>query len=193
MTTEIGRVVRLQIQNGSLKRGDRPRRVYDPRALAEVSLLRVSPLGAAFEADGKTILDVHHGRHSASKSSPGREVSFGLTSHYRRMQGEYGPHIVDGCAGENILVASDRAWRLEDFSGGLVFRSRTSGALLALTRVSVADPCVEFSRFALCGEDSPARLKPVLQFLGEGTRGYCFTPAEEGSIEIGDSLLLLAP
>ena len=189
---EIGRVVHLQVQTASLKLGERPQRVYDPAALAEVSRLRLTREGAAGERDGALLLDVHHAAHPSSKSEPGREVSVGFTSHYEKMQGEYGSHLAAGCAGENILVETDRVFRLEDFAAGLAFQHAGSGALLRLTRVSVADPCVEFSRYALCAPAaSPQDLKPVLQFLGEGIRGYCFTPDAEGEVQVGDALVLL--
>ena len=110
------------------------------------------------------------------------------------MREEYGEHVSTGCAGENVLVetAPDRVWRLQDFAAGLAFEKRASGARLRLSRVTVADPCVEFSRYALSApEASPQEIKPVLQFLGEGMRGYVFTPDDEGEIEIGDRLVTL--
>jgi hypothetical protein len=192
---EIGTVVRLQVQTASLKRGERPRRVYDPAPLAEAERLRLSPFGAAAERDSAPQLDVHHAAHPASKHEPGREVSFGFVSHYRRMRDEYGAHLAVGCAGENILVETepDRIWRLEDFASGLALRSRESSALLRLQNVTVADPCVEFSRYSLRDPDAPPQeLKPVLQFLGEGTRGFVCTPEGEGEVAIGDRLILLA-
>lgn len=189
---EIGRVVRLQVQTASLKRGERPSRVYDPAPLAEVSRLLLSLRGAAGERDGAPLLDVHHADHPHTKTEPGREASFGFTSHYGKMRGAYGEHLAVGCAGENVLVETDRIWRLEDFGGGLAFAGRESGALLRLSRVSVADPCVEFSRYALRAPAAPpAEVKPVLQFLAEGTRGYVFTPESDGVVAVGDALVLL--
>ena len=41
----IGTVTRLQIQRGSLKRGDKPTRVYDPAPLLSVPVLNVTPDG----------------------------------------------------------------------------------------------------------------------------------------------------
>lgn len=189
---EIGQVVRLQVQKASLKLGERPRRVYDPAPLLEVPRLHLSRSGAAGEIGGEHVLDVHHAAHPATKSEPGREVSFGFTSHYGKMREAYGTHLSPGCAGENVLVETERIWRLEDFEPGLAFRSRETGSVLPLYRVTIADPCVEFSRYSLrAPEASPAELKPVLQFLGEGTRGYCFTPGAEGTLEVGDTLVLL--
>jgi hypothetical protein len=188
---EIGKVVGLQVQTASLKRGERPRRVYDPAPLARVDRLRLSPRGAVGERGGEVLFDVHHADHPKSKAEPGREVTFGFTSHYGRMRERFGPHLEPGCAGENILLETDRVWALGDFSPALVLRSRRDGRTLRLREVTVAAPCVEFSRFSL---DDPAagpqELKPVLQFLDAGVRGYCFTPAGEGVVEIGDTLEL---
>jgi hypothetical protein len=189
---ELGRIVRLQVQAGSLKRGEKPNRVYDPAPLSPVERLILSPEGAVgVAASGQSLFDVHHPKHPHSKSEPGREVSFGFTGHYEAMRGRYGARLEVGCAGENILVESSRRWQLEDFAKGLAIRSASSGALLPLANVSVAAPCVEFSRFALADPAaSPQDLKPVLQFLDEGTRGYVFTPGGRGEVAVGDALLL---
>jgi hypothetical protein len=190
---ELGRVVRLQVQTDSLKRGERPARVYDPAPLVEVVRLRLSRDGAVGRAaSGEEHMDVHHPEHPRTKSTPGREASFGFTSHYGRMRDRYGEHVKTGCAGENILIETGRVWRLEDFAAGLAFRS-ASGTLLPLEQVTVAAPCVEFSRFALAEPAAiPADLKPVLQFLDEGTRGYVFTPGTDGEVAVGDALVLRA-
>ena len=191
--TPLGRVVRLQVQTGSLKLGEKPHRVYDPSPLASVEALCLTPRGAeGVTGDGKTLVDVHHADHPRTKYEPGREVSFGFTSHYGKMRAQYGDRVAIGCAGENILLESDRVYRLEDFASGLAFRSAGSGATVRLDAVIVADPCVEFSRFSLGDPGAtPQDLKPVLQFLGEGTRGYCFTPAAEMRLVPGDLLVAL--
>ena len=141
-------------------------------------------------AAGEEILDVHHNEHPRTKSEPGREVSFGFTGHYGRMRDRYGAHVTTGCAGENILIESARVWKLGDFAAGLVLRT-AAGALLLLEQVTVAAPCVEFSRFSLADpQASPQDLKPVLQFLDDGTRGYVFTPGGNAEVAIGDILVL---
>ncbi len=190
---EFGRIVRLQVQTDTLKRGERPARVYDPAPLVEVVRLTLSPVGAVGKtASGEEHLDVHHPAHPRTKSAPGREVSFGFTSHYGRMRERYGRHVSTGCAGENILIETDRVWRLEDFEAGLAFRD-AAGRLLPLDLVTVAAPCVEFSRFTLAEPHAtPQELKPVLQFLDEGTRGYVFTPGADGEVAVGDALVLRA-
>jgi len=192
--TPLGLVVRLQVQTAGLKRGQRPNRVYDPSPLLEVPRLRLTPKGAAGEAadGGAVALDVHHADHPATKKAPGREVSIGFTSHYGKMRERYGKRLAIGCAGENILLEADRVFRLEDFAGGLAFSSGATGELLELTAVTVAAPCVEFSRFSLGKPHaSPPELKPVLQFLDDGTRGYVFTPGGELVLRPGDLLVSL--
>ena len=187
----LGRVVRLQVQTGSLKLGERPNRVYDPGPLLPVTELLLTPRGAAgATAQGEVVFDVHHADHPASKAEPGREVSFGFTSHYGKMRERFGERVAPGCAGENILIEAERVHRLEDFALGLAFRSASTGALVRLAVVSVADPCVEFSRFTLAEpQASPQDLKPVLQFLGDGMRGYCFTPSGDFTLRPGDELV----
>ena len=67
----IGTIVRLQIQESSLKVGDRPRR-YDPVPIRSVPALRVSTAGVVGLAkNGETIVDVHHDDHPASKNRGG--------------------------------------------------------------------------------------------------------------------------
>jgi len=191
--TPIGTVVHLQIQTSSLKKGVRPLRVYDPSPLLPVPRLRLAPEGAVGLAeDGSEHPDVHHAAHPHTKRARGREVSFGFTSHYGSMRERYGEKIHPGCAGENVLLETGRAWRLDDFAAGLALRSARTGALVRLAEVTVAAPCVEFSRFSLGDRHASSReLKPVLQFLDHGMRGYCCTPSGEGIVEIGDTLVTL--
>ena len=67
----IGTIVRLQVQESSLKVGDKPRR-YDPAPIRSVPALRVSPAGVVGLAEsGESILDVHHHDHPASKNRGG--------------------------------------------------------------------------------------------------------------------------
>jgi hypothetical protein len=189
----VGTVVGLQVQTATLKTGEKPWRVYDPSPLRPVARLRLTPDGVVGIADdGGEHVDVHHFSHHQTKHEAGREASFGFTSHYAKMRGEYGGRIVAGCAGENVLVETDRVWRLEDFERGLAFQSAATGEVAPLDAIIVADPCVEFSRFSLGNPAAPPQdVKPVLQFLGEGTRGYCFTPRRESVLTPGDRLVVL--
>ena len=111
--TPLGKVVRLQVQAAALKSGERPNRVYGTAPIVEVEELLLTPEGAVgMDAAGARILDVHNTAHPETRYSDGNTVSFGLTSHYARMRERFGPHMVDGCAGENILVETDAPLRL---------------------------------------------------------------------------------
>src|SRR5438270_6299133 len=101
----LGRVVRVQIQRSKLKLGEKPNRVYDPAPLLEVDELTLMPEGAlARLPDGGLMLDVHHPAHPETRNlDRTNDISVGFTPHYAAMREHYGAHLVDGCAGENIL------------------------------------------------------------------------------------------
>lgn len=191
---QIGTVVRLQIQESSLKVGTNPRR-YDPAPLRAVSSLRITPAGVvASDADDAPLIDVHHRDHPASKNHEGvNGISLGFTGHYRAMRDRFGPHLVDGIAGENILIEADRQFDAEELAHGVVI-SDENGHLLPLQQVIVAAPCAEFTRFAMRFPDD-ARPDPTvtkaLQFLHNGMRGfYASHPGETATIHLGDRVFL---
>jgi len=147
--TPLGKVVRLQVQAEPLKSGEKPNKVYATAAIVEVERLLLTPTGAVgFDAAGAQILDVHNTAHPATRYTEGNTVSFGLTSHYARMRERFGPHMVDGCAGENILVETDAPLYLSELGERLGLRG-ANGEVLALANACVALPCVEFSKFAI--------------------------------------------
>lgn len=191
--TTLGTVVRLQVQAAALKSGERPNRVYGTAPLVEVEELLLTPAGAVgVDAAGVKILDVHNTAHPSTRYSDGNTVSFGLTSHYARMRERFGPHMVNGCAGENILVETDAPLRLPELGARVGLRGAT-GEILEFSAIRVALPCVEFSKFTVRDQDaSPADLKPVLQFLDEGTRGFYVMAARAGTVRRGDELVALA-
>src|SRR6266702_4866570 len=131
----IGTVTRLQIQRSSLKTGEKPDRIYDPAPLLPVPRLSVTPdgvLGAS--ADGGWMVDVHHRTHPATKNEDGLHgVSLGFTSHYAAMRERFGERIVVGCAGENVIVATDRMFTYDDLAGGARNDSHVASELV--TRV----------------------------------------------------------
>lgn len=191
--TPLGRVVRLQVQAAPLKSGEKPNRVYGTAAIVEVEQLLLTPEGAVgVDGAGARILDVHNTAHPATRYTDGNTVSFGLTSHYARMRERFGAHMMDGCAGENMLVETARPLRLEDLGGRVGLRAAAGGDVLEFATLRVALPCVEFSKFAVRNQDAaPADLKPVLQFLDEGTRGFYVMAARSGAIRRGDELVAL--
>ncbi len=171
----IGTIVRLQVQESSLKVGPKPRR-YDPAPIRSVPAMSASPAGVVgLVENGETIVDVHHREHRSSKNRDGENgISLGFTAHYLAMRERFGPHLHDGVAGENILIAVDRQFPAGDLAGGVVVEG-TDGRRLELHPVIVAAPCGEFARYALKFPDD-ARPDPTvteaLRFLDAGMRGF---------------------
>ena len=174
----IGRIVRLQVQESSLKVGERLRRWYEPGPIRAVPMLTLDARGVTGrEADGTAVPDVHNATHPASKYRGENGVSVGFTSHYAVMQARFGDHLVDGIAGENILIATDRVFAEADFAAGIHIEA-VDGALVRLDEVIGAEPCVEFSRYALrypLDAPSDRAVTDALTFLREGTRGFYAT------------------
>ena len=194
----IGSVVRLQVQLRSLKAGERPRRWYDPEPIRAVPRLGIDASGVTgWDAEGTRLDDVHNLSYPGGRNRGNNHVSLGFTSHYGSMRRRFGTHLRDGIAGENILVATGLAGGLSfpdaDLTGALAIE--TASGLIHLTDLSVAEPCAEFSRFALRlegfdGEEAPA-VKEALQFLRRGMRGYYAARATEGTVELGDLIYRL--
>src|SRR5689334_7080110 len=149
----IGQVKLVQIQRASLKAGQRPHSYYDPAPLLAVPLLRLVPVGVVGQAgDRQELIDVHNAAHPESKSRQGENgISLNFTGHYQAMRAQFGAHLVDGCAGENILIAADRVYALGDLGAGLLIY-RGDRCVARLADLLVAAPCVEFSQFAQAGD-----------------------------------------
>lgn len=188
----IGEIVRLQVQSASLKVGEPPRKRYDPSPLRAVPQLLLTPDGVAGRlSDGTVLEDVHNRTHPASKNRDTNGVSVLFTGHYATMRERYGSHLTDGIAGENILVTAPGRFLEDDVAAGLVIET-SDARLISLVRVIVADPCVEFSRWALrFPEDArPDRtVADAVTFLGDGLRGfYAGYDGEPVTIRLGDRL-----
>lgn len=196
---EIGRIKQVQIQRSPLKIGQKPHRYYDPSPLLIVNSLLLSPRGViGVTAEGEEIIDVHHVEHPASRNHSVNAISVGFTSHYQSMRTYFGPHLLDGCAGENILVETEDEQEPKHLEQGIAIQSANTGLVVRLTDIMVAAPCVEFSQFASCdimplvGE----RLKEALQFLDNGKRGFYMTLAPEQepvAIQAGDIVFSFEP
>jgi hypothetical protein len=191
----IGTVVRLQVQESSLKVGDKPRR-YDPAPIRSMPAIRLDPAGVIGLAEnGETILDVHNHDHPSSKNRGGENgISLGFTAHYLAMRQRFGQHVADGIAGENILIEVDRQFPLEALANGVVVEG-TGGRRLELRPIIVAAPCVEFSRYALRFPDGArpdATVTEALRFLDAGMRGFYATyTGEPAVVEIGARVFLV--
>ena len=194
---EIGQVKIVQVQRASLKFGERPNRYYDPSPLLVVERLLASAEGAVGEtAGGETVVDIHHTGHPDTKNIKGvNGLSLGFTGHYRQMRARYGDHVVDGCAGENIIVEAEPSFGLDDLSGQLAIQNSATGQFVYFTQLLVAAPCVEFSHF-VNRESSPLaaeQLKATLQFLDDGIRGFYATlaDAQQAVIQAGDKVFIV--
>ncbi|MCW2681073.1 MAG: hypothetical protein JWM62_2474 [Frankiales bacterium] len=180
----LGTVVRLQVQRSRLKPGPRGARVYDPSPLLEVSTLEVGPRGVVGWVDGESHLDVHHADHSDSRNNQLRNgLSLLPGAHYDRMRSRFGEHLVDGVAGESLLLDTDGPWT--DLPDHLLLET-VDGEPLPLTGAAPAAPCVEFSRFCLRGDEG---LEQALEDLDGGTRGFYVTVGGSGRVQAGCRLL----
>jgi hypothetical protein len=170
----VGRIVRLQVQTAHLKRGEQPRRWYDPAPITEVATLRLEDGGVSgVDADGTVHHDVHHRDHPISRHRGDNGVSVGFTSHYAAMRERFGAHLPDGVAGENILVESGDRHTVEALGGTLLIE--TGDGIARLADVTIAAPCVEFTRFCLRWpkDARPDRtVTEALRFLDGGMRAF---------------------
>jgi hypothetical protein len=191
----IGTVARLQIQRGSLKRGEKPTRLYDPAPLLSVPSLSVSPDGAlgASPADAETwIVDVHHRAHPQTKNEDGAHgISIGFTSHYAAMQEHFGERVALGCAGENIIAEVDRRLSYEELAGGVAILSPDGAERVRLKVLQVAHPCRPFTGWALGKTVEPEELKKHLQFLDNGMRGFYCQGESAGTVRVGDLVAIV--
>lgn len=181
----IGTVVRLQVQRSQLKPGPRGSRVYDPAPLLEVSALEVGPRGVT--GDGH--LDVHHAVHPDTRNV---RLLNGLSllprPHYGRLRARFCDHLVDGSAGESLLLDTEGPW--EQAPEGDLLLETADGDLLPLTDAAPAAPCVEFARFCLQRPPGPddAELARALEDLDGGARGFYVVVGGQGRVEPGARL-----
>jgi hypothetical protein len=191
----LGKVIRLQIQRSPLKAGEKPDRMYDPSPILAVSELTLTRQGAIARAlDGALLLDVHHADHPQTRNVKSvNALSVGFTSHYAAIRAQYGDHVTDGCAGENILIEAERRVMLEEIAAGLAIQPAGADAPVWLRVNQVAAPCREFSGYVMDGPGAAA-LKEALQFLDDGLRGfYCaLAGSEPVTIAVGDRVLIPA-
>ncbi|PYO75033.1 MAG: MOSC domain-containing protein [Gemmatimonadetes bacterium] len=190
---ELGRIVRLQVQRSSLKTGEKPTRVYDPARLLTVSHLAIGPEGVLGQAaDGAWLVDVHHRAHPQTKNEDGAHgVSLGFTSHYAAMRERFGDRLTLGCAGENIVVETQRRIAFEDLEHGVALLDEGGNELARLDVLQVAHPCRPFSGWALGGMVESDVLKETLQFLDGGMRGFYCRGVGSGIVAVGDRVAVL--
>jgi len=176
----IGTVVRLQVQRSRLKPGEKPYRVYDPAPLLEVDELVVTPRGVTGPGG---LLDVHHADHPDTRNVKLRNgLSVMTRPRYDALRAAYGAHLVDGIAGESLLLDQGG-----DLSGPLVLETEEGGLDLM---GAAAPPCVEFSRFVLgrgLGDSGPEVLA-AMAALDDGARGFYLQTHGTGRVRAGARL-----
>ncbi len=183
------RIVRLQVQRGPVKVGRAPLRSYQPAAIVSVERILAEPRGVrGVTPDGEEILDVHHRDHPQSRDPKGRAGFLVMgTGDYVALRQRYGEHVVDGIAGETVLV--DAPDGLAPLTPPPVVTVSTADGPLELHDVREADPCVEFSRFCLRQGPSPvvdAAVRRALIDLDHGARGYRSIASGVATIRVGD-------
>jgi hypothetical protein len=182
---ELGRIVRLQVQTSSLKAGPPKGRYYDPTPIREVDWLELTSDGAVAIIDGERVIDVHNASHPDTKNRDGiNPLSIGFTSHYDRMRERFDVHLVNGIAGENILVETSQSVEFNQARAGFVIEG-DDGRRIDLGTVSIAHPCVEFSRFALNDRAAaPLIVSGALGFLDNGLRGFYASVASSEPLRV---------
>jgi hypothetical protein len=179
---ELGHVKLVQVQPSGLIIETPSGHFYDASRRLEVDSLQITSLGIeATTPEGEHGLDIHHISHPGKAYDNNDLVSIGFTSHYEAMRTQFGEHMVDGIAGENIVIDyEDEVWS-EDLGKRIAIENQDSGHMALLDLVSFAAPCDEFSHFAARNQHErlpAAKLKETLQFLGNGRRGFLLVLSE---------------
>lgn len=171
---------------------------YDPSRRVVVDSLQISPLGIeAITPDGEHVLDIHHIDHPDKKYDNDDLVCIGFSSHYAAMRARFGEHMVDGVAGENIIIQAEKEIWPEELGQRIGFESSETGDITFLDVVKFAAPCEEFSHFAAQSQHQrlpAAELKATLQFLGNGRRGYLLVLSdghEPVNVQPGDRVFVI--
>ena len=194
---KIGTIEVVQIQQNSLKtQVNDQKTVYDPGGIMMLQEIRLTTFGIVgildFLNKEMAYLDIHHLHHPQSRFRGDNKISMGFTGHYERMRAEFGKHLREGSAGENIIVKIDHVITPRELGQRLAIRSRIDDSLIYLSDVKPIPPCESFVRYARNrGSFSPRETQTDLQLLSGGLRGYYMevdAAAEEAIVRIGDTV-----
>jgi hypothetical protein len=196
---ELGRVKLVQVQPSGLIIETPSGYSYDASRLLEVERLHITSLGVeATTPEGEHVLDIHHISHPDKAYDDDDLVCIGFTSHYEAMRDRFGEHMVDGIAGENIIIEYQEEVWPEDLGKRIAIENQGTRHRALLDLVSFASPCREFSLFAAASqqEQLPAdKMKETLQFLGKGRRGFLLVLSdgqEAAEVRRGDKVFSVA-
>jgi hypothetical protein len=192
----LGEIVRLQVQEYSLKVGEGVSQRYDPSGIRQVDRLELNGGGVRGSRGDAQVADVHHRDHPHTKlRGTLNSISFGFTGHYQMMHDRFGIHLENGISGENILISNEGRVNLTDVEHGVIIQTSDRQSI-HLQDVLVAAPCAPFTRWSLRFPDDqrPDRtVTQALQYLGDGMRGYyCRYTGEPVSVELGDAVFAIA-
>ena len=195
---ELGRVKLVQVQPSGLIIETPTGYFYDSSRRVEVDQLIITSLGIeATLSDGEQVLDIHHINHPNKAYDNDDLVSIGFTAHYHAMRKRFGDHMVDGIAGENIIIEYDQEIWTDDLGQKIAIEHAKTGRQTILDLVSFAAPCNEFSHFAAnCQHERLPTddLKSTLQFLNNGRRGFLLVLSdgqEVATIQPGDRVFVV--
>ncbi len=190
---ELGRVKLVQLQPSGLIIETPSGAFYDASRRVEVESVRITSKGIeATTPEGEQVLDIHHIDHPDKAYDNNDLICIGFTSHYDAMRARFGEHMVDGIAGENIIIEyGEEVWP-EDLGQQIVIESIETGHRTLLDVICFAAPCDEFSHFAAQSQQErlPAvELKSTLKFLNNGRRGFLLVLSngqETATVQPGD-------
>jgi hypothetical protein len=195
----LGHVKLVQVQPSGLIIETPSGYFYDASRRLEVDCLHITSLGIeATTPEGEHVLDIHHISHPDKAYDNDDLVCIGFTSHYEAMRARFGDHMVDGIAGENIIIEYEEEVWSEDLGKRIAIENQDTGDRALLDMVSYASPCREFSLFATRSqyEALPAdKLKDTLQFLGNGRRGFLLVMRagqEAATVRPGDKVFAVS-
>jgi hypothetical protein len=143
------------------------------------------------------VLDIHHIKHPDKAYDDDDLICIGFSTHYQAMRVRFGEHLLDGIAGENIIIECDKEVWPDDLGQQLIIQDEITNRRTILQMVSHANPCQEFSQFALGNRyDKPpaSEMKAALQFLGDGRRGFLFVMQEgqdSAVVQPGDKVFIV--
>lgn len=173
---ELGKVKLVQVQPSGLIIETPSGDFYDASRRVEVDHLLITSMGIETTMpDGDHVLDIHHISHPDKAYGNDDLISIGFTSHYAAMRERFGEHMIDGTAGENIIIEYDEEVWMDNIGQQIGIESAKTGQVTLLDLVSFSTPCNEFSHFAANSQDKrlPRKeLKSTLQFLNKGRRGF---------------------
>lgn len=191
---KLGTVKLVQIQPSGLIVRTEDGEVYDPSCRVEVDCLLITQLGIEAVINGEHVLDIHHIDHPDKAYDNKDLVSIGFTSHYEAMRKRFGKHMVNGAAGENIIIEYDHEVWMEDLGKHIFIEKSKTGKRASFDVVRFAAPCDEFSHFVADSQHKRLladELKSTLQFLNNGRRGFLLVLSEgleSATIEPGDKV-----